>query len=249
MPTPIQSIHLIAQYLAAAAISFLEPKKDDSHTNLGFVRQASRLETHPLNSAGIKLCFSYADFSLLWMGEGLEVICELDGKTHAQVLDWLTESAQGLGFGKPYKYNFHYELPYSWVKDEKLSSPCSAALNQHINQRRAAQIASEAFATYLGKQVPVRVWPHHFDTGAYLTLDSGLGVGWGMAIPDEVKAQMYFYLSCYKDGQSFLPEDVPELNQGHWHRDGFTGGVLILEDSQTDGFSFFKEALELIIGN
>ena len=70
-----------------------------------------------------------------------------------------------------------------------------------------------------------------------------------MAIPDEVEAKMYFYLSCYKDGQSFLPEDVPDLNQGHWHRDGFTGGVLAVADAQTDGFSFFKEAFELIRGN
>ena len=31
-----EQIHLAAQYLAAAGISFLEKRDDDSHTNLGF---------------------------------------------------------------------------------------------------------------------------------------------------------------------------------------------------------------------
>ncbi|MDC7996604.1 hypothetical protein [Gilvibacter sediminis] len=249
MDHPIQTIHQLAQYLAAAAISFMEAAPDDSHTNLGFDDSSQSLSTHPLNDLGVQLCFSYADFSLFWKGEGLKSSISLDGKTHQEVLNWLKSTAEGLGFDKPYQYEFHYDLPYQVEADQVWVSPEANTLNQLSEDRANAQLASEAFATELGQEVAIRIWPHHFDTGGYSPLENDLGVGWGLAIPDSVVNSSYYYISYYKDGNSYLPDDLPGLTLGDWHRDGFTGGVLPLKESDQDGFAFFKQVHQRIMSH
>lgn len=57
-------MHLAAQYLAAAGISFVEKKADYSHTNLGWSIDKQRLETHPLSEKGDVLALNYNTFSL-----------------------------------------------------------------------------------------------------------------------------------------------------------------------------------------
>ena len=249
MDHPIQTIHQLSQYLAAAAISFMEAAPDDSHTNLGFDGSTQSLSTHALNDLGIQLCFSYADFSLFWKGEGLKSSIELDGKTHQEVLNWLKSTAEGFGFDTPYRYEFHYDLPYPIEADQLWVAPKAKALNQLSDTRTKAQRASEAFATELGQEVAIRIWPHHFDTGGYTALVDGLGVGWGLAIPDSVVNGPYYYISYYKDGKSYLPDDLPALGLGDWYRDGFTGAVLPFRDSGDDGFAFFKQVHQRIMSH
>ncbi|WP_435579432.1 hypothetical protein [Gilvibacter sp.] len=249
MDHPIQTIHQLSQYLAAAAISFMEAAPDDSHTNLGFDSAAQSLYTHPLNNLGVQLCFSYADFSLFWKGEGLKSSITLDGKTHEEVLNWLMSTAEALGFYTPYRYEFHYDLPYPVEEDQLWVAPEDKVLNELSDARTKAQLASEAFATELGKEVAIRIWPHHFDTGGYTALADGLGVGWGLAIPDSVVNGSYYYISYYKDGKSYLPDDLPELPLGDWYRDGFIGAVLPFRDSDDDSFVFYKQVHDRIMSH
>ncbi len=61
-----EQVHLAAQYLATANKSFVVPKSDDSHTNLGFDPEKGTLKTHPLSQNGTFLVFNYQDFSLEW---------------------------------------------------------------------------------------------------------------------------------------------------------------------------------------
>lgn len=105
-------MHLAAQYLAAAGISFVEKKADDSHTNLGWSIDKQRLETHPLSTAGDVLSLNYTTFSLEWISPKNNASFLLEGKTHQQVLKWLTSSADAI-LGKKYTYDFHYDLPCS----------------------------------------------------------------------------------------------------------------------------------------
>ena len=236
---PIETVHLVAQYLAAAAISFLEPKADDSHTNLGFT--GGEIETHPLNDAGLKLVFSYAEFALRWKGAPSEFSLALKGKTHEQIVDWLRSTSEQLGFDKLYSYSFHYDLPYSISPEKNFPELTREELLTLSGKRQVANSVSEQFAHHLGVDVDIRIWPHHFDTGGYAVLENGIGVGWGMAIPDSVVDGMYFYISYYKDGSSYLPKELTELSQGHWKREGFVGAVLPLEGATTDPLGFFTE--------
>jgi hypothetical protein len=64
---------------------------------------------------------------------------------------------------------------------------------------------------------PVRLWPHHFDVA---TLIGGtLGVGF-LAGDDEID-EPYWYVY-----DSPMPDTLPELPAGEWHRGTWTGAVL-----------------------
>ena len=57
-----KQMHLAAQYLAAAGISFLEKKDDDSHTNLGFSIKDQCLYTHTLSRKRRRIRFRLQKF-------------------------------------------------------------------------------------------------------------------------------------------------------------------------------------------
>ena len=59
-------MHIAAQYLAAAGISFLEKQPDDSHTNVGFSVEDRTLFSRSLLSSGITLQLVTTVF--LWNG-------------------------------------------------------------------------------------------------------------------------------------------------------------------------------------
>ncbi len=71
-------MHLAAQYLAAAGISFVPEENDDSHTNLGFSTQKECLYTRPLNSSGAELLLNYNFFTLEWNSNNFIRILHLD---------------------------------------------------------------------------------------------------------------------------------------------------------------------------
>jgi hypothetical protein len=77
---------------------------------------------------------------------------------------------------------------------------------------------------------PVRVWPHHFDVGSVLPLDSAPGeeapsIGVGLSPGEEGIAEPYFYVTPWPPPPS--AESLPELPAGgHWHRTGWTGALL-----------------------
>ena len=93
---------------------------------------------------------------------------------------------------------------------------------------------------------PIRVWPHHFDTGAYAPLgDTGISIGIGMAIPDTLSDEHYFYISGYKDGKTIFPSSRNDLSLGKWVSEGFTGAILSTKDIiESEAVQFFQEAID-----
>ena len=65
----------------------------------------------------------------------------------------------------------------------------------------------------------VRIWPHHFDTGIYLEVNSKLGIGFGWAMADKMIDQPYFYFTPYGlNGHKLLTENLEDPEHGFWHR-------------------------------
>ncbi|WP_422350403.1 hypothetical protein [Flagellimonas sp.] len=241
----LQQLHLAAQYLATAGISFLEKKADDSHTNLGFSINKARLETWPLDSAGTQLCLNYREFALEWSSkEALSL--DLKGKGHEEVVTWLKRTAEQLGL-PPYHFDLHYSLPYSMDKNSKFELS-NADQVEHLIQSRT--LAQQALASFLEKEElvsEIRIWPHHFDTGAFTALNDGSGksIGLGMAIPDTLVDDLYLYISGYRGGHDALRTwAFKSLTRGKWVNDAFKGAVLPVSGlTEKMAVQFFQEAL------
>ncbi|CAM4385944.1 hypothetical protein [Zobellia nedashkovskayae] len=217
-------MHLAAQCLAAAGISFVEKKADDSHTNLGWSTDKQRLETHPLSTDGDVLSLNYNNFSLEWNSPKNNASFALDGKTHQQVLEWLTNSADTF-LGKTYTYDFHYDLPYS-IDDSFTFVLDASKLKELADLRSLTQSGLEKTLEINGLESDIRIWPHHFDSGAYVIISDDLSIGFGLAVPDTMINEHYFYISGYKGHNGLDTSKFDSLSLGEWKNDGFKGAVL-----------------------
>ncbi|WP_431127292.1 hypothetical protein [Flagellimonas flava] len=240
----LQQLHLAAQYLATSGISFLEKKADDSHTNLGFSIDKARLETWPLDSTGTQLFLNYREFALAW-SSAEELTMDLRGKGHEEVVTWLKKTSEQLGLPS-YHFDLHYSLPYSMDDNFKFELS-NADQVEHLIQSRT--LAQQALASFLEKEElvsEIRIWPHHFDTGAFTALNDGSGksIGLGMAIPDTLVDDLYLYISGYRGHDALRTWAFKSLTRGKWVNDAFKGAVLPVSGLTKDmAVQFFQEAL------
>lgn len=240
-------IHFISQYLATTGKSFLEHRPDDSHTNVGFNTTTQSLETWTLNGNGLKLLFDLTNFQLKWTtGESLI----LGGKTHEQVIDWLQASSHQLGMEKPYSFDLHYNLPFEWNDDFTFQVDDLNEMNRLIALRILANNALSTFLITEKLQSDIRIWPHHFDTGAFVVLEDGSGksVGMGMAIPDSLVNDHYFYISGYRGHDSMDTSNLGELSKGEWINEGFKGAALPASSVNIDeAVHFLQQAFRELV--
>lgn len=240
-------MHLASQYLAAAGISFLEKKDDDSHTNLGFSVKEQSMFTHPLNSEGDFLSLSYQNFTLEWNSSASKTSFQLDGATHEEIIKWITQKAIEANIKKPYKYDLHYELPYPAITNDFTFNLTNVSrLKELTNFNILAQLTLEAVIKKQQLESDIRVWPHHFDIGAFASLKdkTGVAVGLGLAIPDTMIDDYYFYISAYKGHDGVDTSGLKTLTHGEWRNNGFKGATLpITGVDQITSSTFFDEAI------
>ncbi|MDC6361275.1 MULTISPECIES: hypothetical protein [Flavobacteriaceae] len=242
----IKQFHLAAQYLATASKSFLPHKKDDSHTNLGFSVADKSLLTWPLNTSGTQLGLNYGTFSLDWKSSTTQSL-SLKGKTHTEVVEWLSKMAEASELEKPYRYNLHYSLPYTMAEEEVFELYSNSEVEELIRLRSLAQKVLTTFLKDENLESEVRVWPHHFDTGAFAHLHDGSGksVGLGLAIPDSMENDFYFYISGYRGNTQLRTWAFKPLAQGTWKNNGFNGAILPASDiTEATTSAFFRQALK-----
>ncbi len=240
-------MHLAAQYLAAAGISFLEKKDDDSHTNLGFSSEEGNMFTHPLNLEGDSLSLNYQNFSLDWNSNASKTSLKLDGTTHKEIVQWITQKAIEANIKNSFKYDLHYELPYPTITNDftfKLTNV--SRLRELTDFRILAQFTLETFLENQQLQSDIRVWPHHFDIGAFASLKdkAGFAIGLGLAIPDSMINDYYFYISGYKGHDGVDTLGFKTLTHGEWRNDSFKGATLpITGVDEIAASTFFDEAI------
>ena len=236
----VETFHIAAQYLTTVAISFLDKKDDDSHTNLGWKDGA--LYTRPLSELNCKLSLDYTSFSLIWLNdEGFRESIELDGKTHAEIVRWVRKTSLKAKKNLVYEYDLHFELPYEKVNDAFVfEKPSKDSIQQLIQKRNLAQSALE---NTLEKDISVRVWPHHFDTGAFFMADDTLGIGLGMAIPDAMINDFYLYVSGYQ-GHNAVELPPTTLEKGSYYSEGWKGFALPVSGiTKADAYTFYTNAI------
>lgn len=240
-----KQMHLAAQYLAAAGISFLEKKDDDSHTNLGFSTENGCLYTHTFSENNDMLCLDYERFSLEWKSNQGTTSFRLDGATHGEVIKWISETSH-TSLNKAYHYKFHYDLPYPISDTYTFKLLDVGKLIELMHLRILAQFTLERILKDNKIESSIRIWPHHFDTGAYVNFkdNSNISIGFGLAIPDTICNEHYMYISGYKDNKIMDTSGFENLNIGEWKNDGFKGAILpATKITESDAVEFFQEAI------
>ncbi|WP_340199797.1 hypothetical protein [Ascidiimonas sp. W6] len=241
----VKVFHITSQYLATTAISFLTSKDDDSHTNFGWKNKA--LHTHPLNHNNAILSLDYESFSLILKDDlGYKNSVLLDGKSHEEVIYWIQKSTKEAGLTKPYKYKLHYELPYENITEDTIFlKPPRKETEQLITQRDLVQEALEKVLQSNNQNIPIRIWPHHFDSAVYFQYSNEIGIGLGMALPDSIIDDFYLYVSGYKGHN---PIDLPisiKIKKGKYYHEDWKGIAMAISGiTSEEATTFYQEAIK-----
>lgn len=218
-----QTVHLVAQYLAAFGINYVNPNKDDSHTNLGFDPISKTLTTRSFGENNCRLFFEYESFSLKLVSIDHSYVLPLEGKTHVNILNWIVEKLLKMGVEKNFDYSFHYENPYAIADDQEFKAPATYEIAALISLRTLAQKSISEFMSNNGIEAEIRIWPHHFDSGAFFTVEEGIDrqMGIGLAIADDIMPEPYFYAAAYDQNGAISVAEFKDLSQGSWIMNGF----------------------------
>ena len=242
-----QQLHLLSQILAKANRTFLPKKDDDSHTNLYFDPLGKRILGRWITITSEKVILSLnlnnLEFELL--NAKAEIVFSIPsiGKTMVTIGHELEESFAGInlnagGLSEP----LHFEIPdYDFAKNSTENLDPNG-LQQWIYYR---DVANKACYDLLGNsQVDgeVRIWPHHFDTGIYFEPKDNIGIGFGLAMKDNLAGAPYFYMSGYALKGSLNYQSLPTNKTWKWEISEHWKGVILpltnLENISADMHSY-----------
>lgn len=243
-------IHIAAQYLVAAGISFLDQKGDDSHMNLKFSLEDNNLHSCSLNQNGDNLSFNYLEFALQWNSSGSIERIYLDGASHYKIIRWIQKTLKKYGIEKAYIYEFPYELSNT-IKDNFVFTLSNKLyLYKALSYRRLIQDVLEVFIQENNLVSTIKVCPHHLNTGIHTSLrsESDLNISFGLALPDTNWCDYYFYIRGYDEHTTVDTSHFPQLNFGEWYSTGFDGAILPAKGATViTAYQFFESALAAYI--
>jgi hypothetical protein len=224
-------LHYAAQFATALGISYLPPKADDSHTNLGWDGRLEALKSRGVQTSShlIEVAIRPADLALLVLLDGsIGRRIPLHGSTIGQSETALRDALASAGLnGERFTLKRHYELP---------GHPVSQGANFDTSRREAfeqlaawyanASVVLDDFSARI-QGAEVRCWPHHFDIATLVPFGPGRSSGAGMLPGDEMFPEPYFYVNAYPaPAPQAMPHESALAGGGVWNSDGWFGAVL-----------------------
>lgn len=224
-----QTLHQICQVLAKAGRSFVPKKDDDSHTNLYFDALAQRIHTHPFGDPQRTLAFNLINNTFEWVDarQRASLIIKLAGQTIEQLERIIAGQLLAKGLDeKAFLELLHFEIPN--YDHPKIFMPLTAEeVGEWRYYRRMANQVGAALLGFLQKEGQPRIWPHHFDTGTSCIVDDYMGIGYGLAMQDDMVGAPYFYLAGHPQKGEVDYDQKPSLTNGRWQiGEHFNGAVL-----------------------
>ncbi len=264
----LQQQHHAAQFIALAGRQLIPQRTDDSNTNMQYQAGKEWLVGNELPNGG-RIALQLSELKLCILDE--ENACKneihLVGKTKQQVFELLKKilAGQDLDVSK-FINKLHYEIPAHELDgvDAVFSIPEKKYFQENTSYRHNAEIALNEIAGMFEKADPVRIWPHHFDTGSFVpvaynadgAVSKSIGLGW--AIPDGMINEPYFYLSFWSESPLEDFNNLPDPETGEWIKTGWKGGVARHSDilkCSTSGLqlefveSFFRSGIKILTRN
>ena len=223
--------HYAAQFAAAAGISFLEHRSDDSHASLEWVPALGGLFSRPIPTGKpFRIGARPSKFALLIVSEDNKPIAEykLHGHTITDATDWVRSQIKLLG-ADPIHYSLRrpYDIPPHEVA---IGESFDASTPSHFEElskwfsNAAALLGSIVRRTR--RASGVRCWPHHLDIGTLISVDADRTMGIGMEPGDDYYDEPYFYLNMDPQPTAERVQSRPLWGEGRWHTNEWVGAVL-----------------------
>jgi hypothetical protein len=265
MKDALQQQHHAAQFLAMVGHHLVPQKADDSNTNMQYVSDKDMLVGHQL-PGGLRIALHLTDLNIRILDKENNVVNEIiaEGKTKVEIFSELKQELSDLGMDvSAFKNKLHYEIPeHELDKGAPFSVKNKLYTIENSIHRHNAEIILNEVASAFEQSEPVRIWPHHFDTGTFIPVSRNekgevsqtIGTGW--AIPDSMISEPYFYLSFWTQKPLENPEDIRPLRAGRWMMPDWKGAVLQLSEITEDktaetqyqlAKSFFNQGIELLL--
>lgn len=236
-------LHWLAQVLGAVGDAFLERAPDDGQSNVEWDDRHSALIGRPIG-AGARVGLDIAKAQLLVIGASGSVSdrAAARGKRLPELLAWAGDAISAASGTTPAMTpkNRDYDMPQHPVSSgEPFAFASEAALTELARWFAGATVWLNEARGLDSRSSDVRCWPHHFDIGGIIILEPDkpfeearqMGFGWSPG--DGSYDQPYFYITPFP-----VPDSLPALASGHWHREGFTGAILTgtdVVDSSSQG--------------
>jgi hypothetical protein len=222
-------LHYAAQFATALGISYLAPRADDSHTNLGWDARHEALTSREVRapSHAVQVAVRPSDLTLLVLLDGsIGHTVPFHGSSIGQIETALRETLASAGLdARRFTLKRHYELPHHPVGNGELFDARKA---NHFAELASwysnGALAMQELANRIGG-AEVRCWPHHFDIATLARFGPSRSSGAGMLPGDEMYPEPYFYVNAYPAPAN---ETVGMMlnGKGTWNTDGWFGAVL-----------------------
>ena len=261
----LQQQHHAAQFLALAGRHLIPQKDDDSNTNAEFIPGEKILLGNKLPN-GMRVGLHLVDLKLFILDErnNIKKTIRLIGKTKQQVFVELSQNLADVGIDVTnLKNELHYEIPAHPLDEGAIFSiENKSDFIENANYRNNAKIVLNEIATVFEQEEPIRIWPHHFDTGAFFVIsknEEGVAtqtIGIGFAIPDSMINEPYYYLSFWSESAVEGIDKLPPLDAGNWMMPNWNGAVLrhseILKANSADEQhelvkSFYQSGIKMLL--
>lgn len=224
-------LHHAVQFGAAAGISFLEHRPDDSHTNLEWVLPLAGLFSRvvPARTA-FRIGVRPADLTLLLVTEKDQPIARyrLHGRTIVEVTEWIRAQIAPLGVDAArYTLKRHYEIPDHPVAMGESFDASGRSQFEELSKwfANGASILN-SLARSIHDASEVRCWPHHFDIATLIHVAPERTIGVGLEPGDQYYDEPYFYVNMRPHPSAARARSRPLWGRGTWHTREWMGAVL-----------------------
>ncbi len=225
-------LHTLCQVIAKVNRTFVPKKDDDSHTNLYFDTLGNRISGRWIKTEKEPLLFTLnlgtLNFELLSLAQKKIFSASVTGKTIEEIEVETEKLLLGAGlYPEGLRNPLHFEIPKYFPAKTPVASIPLSALEKWKYFRKLANDSCNDLMGHAQASSEIRIWPHHFDTGIYFENHSCIGIGFGLAMQDDMAGSPYFYMAGYPEKGSLSPEGLPQSNLWSWKTNEYWRGVIL----------------------
>ncbi len=211
-------IHRASQFLAMVGKNYLPEQDDDSHANLEWDPDSSKILGRVINGK-FRFALDIPSYRLeVLVGDAAVASIGIEDATKEDLFIWVRAQLikEDLD-GSKLKFLDHYEVPEHEVdRGEPFAGIDSDYLMLWATMRSNANILLTDLNDIAGIPSEIRIWPHHFDSGIYYTLADSKAIGAGWAIADSLCDNPYLYIYGWSEKANVDYSGKPELEIGKW---------------------------------